>query len=151
MTLIATDPKSFFRINKLSLHTALFTMTKMSFVPGFIVQMLYPFKTRKLGNFLAHGRSHRRMGLVYFVLSSQCFIHAQNKHKLREMAFLFYRMPDSSIVFGYNNKCLRKLQSFAQNTLFNDHSLECVRGRKKWIDFPISLFMLLSWVYGTLR
>ena len=118
---------------------------------GFFPQMLYPFKTRKLGNFLAHGRSHRRMGLVYFVLSSQCFIHAQNKHKLREIAFLFYRMPDSSIVFGCNNKCLRKLESFAQNTLFNDHSLECVRGRKKWIDFPISLFMLLSCVYGTLR
>ena len=75
------------------------------FSSGFFLRMLYLFKEWKLGAFLAHGRQYRRMGLVYFVVSSQCFIHARNKHKQRERAFFFYnyRMPDSCIVFGCNN------------------------------------------------
>ena len=44
------------------------------------------------------------MGLVYFVTLYQCFIRARNKHKKREIVFFFYRMPDSCIVFGCNNK-----------------------------------------------
>ena len=61
------------------------------------------------GLFLAHERQYRRMGLVYFVKSSQGFIHAQNKHKQREIAFFFYRTPDSCIVFGCNNKVTQKM------------------------------------------
>ena len=71
--------------------------------------MSHLFKVKKLGAFLAHGRQYRRMGLVYIVTSSQCVIHTLNKHKEREKekekdSFLFYRMPDSSIVFGCNDK-----------------------------------------------
>ena len=46
------------------------------FGPGFSLHMLYLFKVRTLGAFLAHGRQYRRMGLVYFVTSSQCFPQA---------------------------------------------------------------------------
>ena len=84
---VPLTPKKIF--TKTTFHNCPVYYSEKVFGPGIFPQMLYPFKTRKLGNFLAHGRSHRRMGLVYFVLSSQCFIHAQNKHKLREIAFLF--------------------------------------------------------------
>lgn len=66
--------------------------------------MLHPFKARKLGAFLAPGREYRRMGLVYFGMCSEGFIGARNKHKQREIAFLFKRMLDSWIVFGCNKK-----------------------------------------------
>ena len=99
---VPLTPNNFFA--KITFHNCPVYYGEKVYGPGFFPQMLYPFKTRKLGNFLANGRSHRRMGLVYFVTSSQCFIHARNKHKLREIAFFFYRMPDSSIVFGFNNK-----------------------------------------------
>ena len=52
--------------------------------------MLYLFKVRKLGPFLAHERQYMRIGLVYFVKSSQGFIHARNKHKQRDIAFCFF-------------------------------------------------------------
>ena len=35
--------------------------------------MLYLFKLRKLGAFLAHGQQYRRMVLVYLVMPSQGF------------------------------------------------------------------------------
>ena len=49
-----------------------------------------PFQSKEVvGAFLAHGRQYRRMGLVYFVTSPQCFIHARNKRKHREIALFF--------------------------------------------------------------
>ena len=47
------------------------------FGPGFFIQKLYPFKVRKLGISLVHGRQYRRMGLVYFVTSSQDFMRSR--------------------------------------------------------------------------
>jgi len=49
--------------------------------------MLCLFKVGKLGVFLAHGLQYRRVGLVYLVTSSQCFIHMRNKHKQRVLSF----------------------------------------------------------------
>jgi len=51
--------------------------------------------------------------------SSQCFIHVQNKHKWREIAFFFCRMPDSCMdVLDEATKVTQKWQSFALNALF---------------------------------
>ena len=58
--------------------------------------------------FLAHERQYRRMGLVRFVTSSQCFMYARNKLKQGEIALFFYKIPDSCIVFGCNNKSYSK-------------------------------------------
>ena len=62
--------QSFFHINKLSLLPWLL-WRKRFLTLNFSFRMLYPFKPRKLGTFLAHGRQSRRMGPVYFVTSSQ--------------------------------------------------------------------------------
>ena len=52
--------------------------------------MLYLFKVRKLGPFLAHGRQYRRVGLIYFLMSSQCFIHMQDKVDIYSFLFQFF-------------------------------------------------------------
>ena len=46
--------------------------------------MLCPFKTRKLGAFLAHRRQYRRTSLVYLVTSSECFIRPRDKQPVRD-------------------------------------------------------------------
>ena len=92
--------------------------------------MLYLFKVGKMGTFLAHGRQYSRMGLVYFVTSSQGFIHAQNKHKQRETAF-FYSMPDLCISFGCNNKSdPENYRALHRIPFFDDHCLEGVKREK---------------------
>ena len=56
-----------------------------AFGPGFFFQMLYLLKARKLGAFFGPWTTiQERMGLVYFVMPSQCFIRPRNKHKQRE-------------------------------------------------------------------
>ena len=124
------------------------------FGPEFFYRMLYLFKVSKLDAFLAHERQSRRIGLIYFVTSSQGFIHAGSKHKQREIAFFFDKMRDSCSVFGREQqKWLWKWQSFVQNIFFfNDNRLGWVRRRKKKDRFcNLSLFMLVSWVNATLR
>ena len=91
--------------------------------------MLYLFKVRELGAFLAHGRQYRRMGLVYFVTSYQCSIHARNKHKKR--AFFLHIIPNSRIVFGCNNKSdSENGRALHKIPFFNDHRPEWVKRRK---------------------
>ena len=70
--------------------------------------MLHSFKTRKLGSFLAHGRQYRRMGLVYFVTSSQGFIGPRIKHK-------------SDILQNRSIFSLLLSHSFSQSGLISDH------------------------------
>lgn len=78
------------------------------FWPCIFTSDVVPFQNKEVGAFLAHGRQYRRMGLVNFVMSSQCFNHVQNKRKQRETVFFFFffflRMPDLSIVLGFINK-----------------------------------------------
>ena len=56
---------------------------------GFLLWMLYSFKVRKSGPFLAHERQYWRVGLIYFVMSSQCFIHMQDKIDIYSFLFQF--------------------------------------------------------------
>ena len=130
---------------QINFPTALITLVIKVFGPVFFLRMLYLFKVRKLGAFLAHGREYRRMGLVYFVTSSQCLIHKRNKHKQREIAFFFNRISEYSfIVFPCNNKsdsengrALHRIPSF------NDHRPESEKRRKTKDRFcNLSLFML---------
>ena len=103
---------------------------KKVFGPAFFLQMLYLFKVGKLETFLAHGQQYSRMDLVYFVTSSQGFIHAQNKHKQRQIAF-FYRMPDLCITFGGNNKSdPENGRALHRIPFFNDQCLEGVKKEK---------------------
>ena len=46
-----------------------------------------------------------KMGLVYFVMSSQCFIHVRNKHEQREIAFFFIECLICTLLLDvHNNK-----------------------------------------------
>ena len=100
-----------------------------------------PFQSKEVvGAFLAHGRQYGRMGLVYFVTSPQCFIHARNKRKHREIALFFHTMPNSCIVFGWHNKsdsengrALPRIPFFLRSSPGVSEKKE-----KKWIDFAIS-------------
>ena len=69
--------------------------------------MLYLFKVRKLGAF-NHNTGEWVLVYFKFVMSSQCFMHAPHKHKQREIAFFFYRVPDACAVFGCNTKVTQK-------------------------------------------
>ena len=60
------------------------------FGPGFFPQMLYLLKVRKVGTFLALGRQHRRMRLVYIV--------TRNKRKQRD-SFLFFTESPIRVLF----------------------------------------------------
>ena len=122
-------------------------MVKKVFCPWFFHQMLCPFKARKLGAFLAHERQYRRMGLVYFVTSYQCFIRARNKDKQREIASFFTEclilvlfLDVTTNVNSENGRALHRIP------FFNDHSPEWGRRRKKMDRFcNLSLFMIVSW------
>ena len=85
--LSATNPKNVFRISKLSRLPHLLWL-KRFFGLNFSSDVV-PFQSKEVGHFLAHGWQYRRMGLVYFVTSSQRFIHARNKDEQREIAFFF--------------------------------------------------------------
>ena len=60
----------------LTFPTALITMAKKLLVLALNISLrcCTPFKARKLGAFLTHGRQYRRMGLVYCVTSSRDFM-----------------------------------------------------------------------------
>ena len=114
-------------------------MVKKVFWPWIFLQMLCPFKARKLGAFLAHGRQYRRMGLVYFVTSYQCFIRARNKDKQREIASFFTEclilvlfLDVTTKVNSENGRALHRIP------FFNDHPRSEGEEGKKWIDFAIS-------------
>lgn len=77
---------------------------RKNFGPVFFLQMSYAFRGRKLGAFLPHGWQYLRMGLVYIVMSSHCFIHTQNKHKQKEIVFFLYRMPGLCVVCWFSNE-----------------------------------------------
>ena len=75
------------------------------FGPGFFIWMLYLFKVRKLGTILAHGQQFRNGStLLCDVISVFHSCAKQTKTKRDAVAFFFYKMPDSCIIFGCNNK-----------------------------------------------
>ena len=85
-----------------------------------------PFQSKEVGrfSFSAYGRQYRRMGLVYFVTSSQCLISARLRENMSDSCFVF--------CFGCNN------ESDPENgialhriSFFNDPRLGCVRRRKR--------------------
>ena len=56
--------------------------SEKDFWPYIFPSGVVSFQSKKVGRFfLAHGRQFKRMELVYFVTSSQCFIRPRNKHK----------------------------------------------------------------------
>ena len=113
------------RLSKRQLITTVLLRTPVTQVIFFNQGMLYPFKVRRLGTFLALRQQYRRMDLVFLVTPSQFVICTQNKHNQRERAFFFYRMPDSSDCFYMQQeRWPRKWYSSAQNTLFNNHPPE---------------------------
>ena len=95
---VPLTPKIFPR--KLTFATALSTVAKKFLALFFFLQMMYPLKARTLGAFLP-GTTVEENGssLVCDVIS--VFHLAQTE---REIVFFCYRMPDSCIVFGCNNK-----------------------------------------------
>ena len=65
-------------------------------------------------------------------MSSRCFTCMQNKHKQREIAFFFYRMPDFCIVFQCNNKSdSENGRTLPRIPFFNNHHPKWVSERKE--------------------
>ena len=84
---------------------------------------------------------------VEFTLGrNPCLIHVRNKHKQRELTFYSFRIHDSCIVFGCNNKSDSENGRVLQRIqFFNDHRQEGVRRREKMDRFcNLLLFMLVS-------
>ena len=80
-------------------------------------------------------------------------LHSRDKHKQREIAFFFYRMPDSCIVFECNIKSDPE-NDIALNRIsfFNDHDRsEREEGKKMDLFCNALRFMLVSWANETLR
>ena len=104
--------------------------------------MLYLFKVRKLGAFLAHWWQCARMGQVHFLTS----FHEENKHKKREIAFLSYSMPDLCIVLDVTTKVTQKMAELCTEypSLTIIARIKWKEG-KKWIDFAISHCLLGKW------
>jgi len=89
------NPKNLFRINRLSLLPSFF-LAKNCLAQDFSFRCC---TLKKQGSwaflFLAHGRQDRRMGLDYFLTSSQGFIRPRNKHKQWELAKSIHFFPSS--------------------------------------------------------
>ena len=137
---VPLNPNFFFHINKLSLLPLLLWQT--CFGPGFFLQMLYLFKVRKLGAFLAHGRQYRIVGLLYFVTSSQGFHHAQNKQTERQL-FFFSGCLIRVLCLDVTTKVKEMAELCTEYPFFNNHRPELVKRRKKWIDFVIFHWLCL--------
>lgn len=102
------------------------------FGPGFLCQMLYLFKIRKLGLFWSMGDNTGEW--VYFVMSSQCFIWAWNKDK--QNAWL--------VVFGHNNESDPE-NDIALNRISFFNAQSVWEGGKQWIHF-----VKWPWTHGPL-
>ena len=90
------------------------------------------------------------MGVAYFVTSPQCFIHW--KQAQRERVFFFYRMPDSCIVFGDNNKSDSENGRALHIPFFLQSSPRVIEKKEKMDRLcNLSKFMLVSRANETLR
>ena len=108
--------------------------------------MLYIFKVKKLGTFLAYGQ-YRTMGLICFVTSFQCFIHVRNKSKERDTFLIFTECLIHVLFLDVTTKVTLKMVKICiEYPFFNDHRPEWVRSRKKMDWFcNLSLLMLVLW------
>ena len=139
--LSAAGPQNFFRISKLSLLHCL--LWQKSFWCCIFPSDVVPFQSKGVWALvLAHGRQYRRMGLVYFVTSSQCSIHARTSTKT-EIAFFLHIIPNSRIVFGCNNKSdSENGRALHKIPFFNDHRPSEWKEEKMDRFCNLSLFML---------
>ena len=100
--------------------------------------MLYLFKVRKLGAFFGPWMTIQDSGSTLLCDIISGFPSRTKTNKQRDSFFFFYRVPDSCIVFGCNNKSEGNGRALHGIPFLNNHRPELVKRRKKWIDFVIS-------------
>ena len=119
---------------------------------AFFLQMLYPFKARQLGSFLAHERQYGRMGLVYFVAYSRVSFSHETSIKSERLQNRSIFFPSSRALRAVIVKRGYSVQSSAIFwVIFVVTSKSNTRIRHLVKKKAISLFVLVSRVIETLR